>query len=105
MEGVGAVRAGDGSIVKNNSFRPTTNNRGYGHPLTKTPDRECACRARFASFNFRNAPISAWRQALAETFRVSSTNQSALTRAARIGLAQRSISYYLGVNAATSLGL
>jgi hypothetical protein len=73
--------------------------------LTKAPDRECACRARFASFNFPNVPISASRQALAEIFRVSSTNQSALTRAARIGLAQRSISYYLGANTATNLGL
>jgi hypothetical protein len=73
--------------------------------LTKAPDRESSCRARFASFNFPNALISASRQALAEIFRVSSTNQSALTRAAGIGLAQRSISYYLGVNAATNLGL
>jgi hypothetical protein len=105
MEGVGAMRAGDGPIVKNNSLRPTTNNRGYGRPLTKAPDRESACRARFASFNLPSAPISAWRQALAETFRVSSTNQSARTRVAKIGLAQRSISYSLGVNAATSLGL
>jgi hypothetical protein len=31
MEGVGAMRAGDGTIVKSNSFRPTTNNRSYGH--------------------------------------------------------------------------
>ena len=63
-------------IVKNNRFRPTTNTRGYGRRLTKTPDRESACRARFASFNFANAPIFISCQA---SFRVSPTNQSALT--------------------------
>jgi hypothetical protein len=39
-------------IVNNNKMRPTTNNRGYGRPLTKAPGRVCVLPGAIREFQF-----------------------------------------------------
>jgi hypothetical protein len=51
-----AMRRADGNYCKQQYISSTTNNRGYGRPLTKAPGNVC-CRARFGIFNFTNGRI------------------------------------------------